>query len=70
MRRRGLAGVPLVDIAEAFGHSDVKTTMRYLGLTIDDLSRAQATTLSYLDQVRNGMRGSKMKLEPLIRVVD
>jgi integrase/recombinase XerD len=64
------AGVPLVDIAEAFGHSDVKTTMRYLGLTVDDLSRAQEKTLSFLDQVRNGMKSSPVKLEPLIRVRD
>ena len=64
------AGVPLVDIAEAFGHSDVKTTMRYLGLTIDDLSKAQERTLSYLDRVRNGMMSSPVKVEPLIRVRD
>jgi len=64
------AGVPLVDIAEAFGHADTRTTMRYLGLTIDDLSKAQKATLSYLDQVRNGMQGSQMRIEPLIRVRD
>jgi len=62
--------VPLVDIAEAFGHSDVKTTMRYLCLTIDDPSRAQERTLSYLDQVRNGMKGTPVRLEPLLRVRD
>lgn len=64
------AGVPLEDIAEAFGHSDVKTTTRYLGLTIDDLSKAQERTLSYLDRVRNGMMSSPVKVEPLIRVRD
>lgn len=64
------AGVPLEDIAEALGHADVKTTMRYLGLTVDDLSRAQEATLSYLDRVRNGMEGSPMRIEPLIRIRD
>lgn len=64
------AGVPLEDIAEAFGHADVKTTMRYLGLAVDDLFKAQERTLSYLDQVRNGMKGTPVRLEPLLRVRD
>jgi len=62
--------VPLEDIAETFGHADVKTTMRYLGLTVDDLSKAQERTLSYLDQVRNEMKGTPVRLEPLLRVRD
>ena len=64
------AGVPLEDNTEAFGHADIKTTMRYLGLTVDDLSKAQEATLSYLDRVRNGIKGSPMRIEPLIRIRD
>jgi hypothetical protein len=57
------AGVPLVDIAKAYGHAHTKQTIRYIGLTVDDLLKAQATTLTSLDQLRNGMKGSPVKLE-------
>jgi hypothetical protein len=58
------AGVHQVQIAEAFGHADTKMSMRFLGLTGDDLSKAQEKMMSYLNQVRHGMKGSAMKLEP------
>ncbi len=62
------AGVPLADISAQLGHADIKTTIRYLGLTVDDLAKAQEKTLNYLEQVRRlgplvlG-RGPKMRVE-------
>jgi len=41
------AGVPIEIIARKFGHSDTRTTMRYLGLDFEDLSAAEDLYAKY-----------------------
>jgi hypothetical protein len=41
------AGIPLVTIARIFGHSDTRTTERYLGLDFDDMSGAMSLYAAY-----------------------
>jgi site-specific recombinase XerD len=61
MLRRGgariayYAGMELEEISAGLGHRDVRTTIRYLGLTVDDLAKGQEKCRDYLDQVRKGM---------------
>lgn len=41
------AGVKIEEIARIFGHSDMRTTMRYLGLDMEDMSNAMNRLASY-----------------------
>ena len=61
LRRTGarmmyLAGVDIEDISATLGHAETKTTMLYLGLTVEDLRQARERTSDYLDAVRERMR--------------
>ncbi|HIJ00332.1 MAG: Phage integrase family [Candidatus Methanomethylophilaceae archaeon] len=60
LRRTGariayFAGVMLVEIMEGLGHTSEKETIRYLGLTVNELSRAQAKVHSYLQRIKARM---------------
>lgn len=70
LRRTGarmmyLAGVDMEDISAMLGHADTKTTMLYIGLTVEDLRRARERTSDYLDQVRARMMSMP---QPLIEI--
>ena len=41
------AGVPIEIIARKFGHTDTRTTMKYLGLDFEDLSAAETLYAKY-----------------------
>lgn len=41
------AGVKIEEIARIFRHSNVRTTMRYLGLDMDDMSSAMGRLAAY-----------------------
>ena len=43
------AGVPLATVSALLGHTDVKTTIRYLGLTMDDLNAGASLYDQYFD---------------------
>lgn len=58
------AGANIVDVSTMLGHADTRTTMLYLGLTLDDLSKVQEKRDDYLDLVR-----MKMRAEPLGQAV-
>lgn len=45
------AGVPLATISSLLGHSDVKTTIKYLGLTLDDLLNGASLYDAYFDGI-------------------
>ncbi len=45
------AGVPLATISSLLGHTDVKTTIKYLGLTLDDLSNGASLYDAYFDGI-------------------
>jgi integrase/recombinase XerD len=49
------AGVSLEEICEGMGHSNTKQTIRYLGLQVDDLKRAQEKIYQYLLSVGGEM---------------
>jgi hypothetical protein len=51
------AGIPLVEIMEALGHTSEKQTIRYLGLTVVELAKMQVKAFNYLEQVRARMQG-------------
>lgn len=60
LRRTGariayFAGVLMVEIMEGLGHTSEKETIKYLGLTVNELSRAQAKVHRYLQRVRAKM---------------
>lgn len=57
-RNQHYAGVPIEEISAQFGHADVRMTMRYLGLRIEDLTRAQEKTSMFLEEVRKRMEAS------------
>ena len=41
------AGIPIETIAKIFGHSDIKTTVRYLGIDLDDMGAALSKMYDY-----------------------
>ncbi|MCE5261681.1 MAG: tyrosine-type recombinase/integrase [Euryarchaeota archaeon] len=56
LRRTGgriayFAGVPLVEIMEGMGHTTEKQTVRYLGLRVDELKKAQERIYAYLQEL-------------------
>ncbi|MDH7509374.1 MAG: site-specific integrase [Methanomassiliicoccales archaeon] len=55
------AGVAIEEIAALFGHADTKQTMEYLGLTVEDLRKAQEKGYSFLREVRKGVRTSPLQ---------
>lgn len=61
-RLQYMAGVDLVDIMENFGHSDIKQTIRYLGITVDDIQKAQEKTYQFLQRAKQEI--GKMPLSP------
>jgi integrase len=64
LRRTGariayFSGVPLVEIMVGLGHRSEKETIKYLGLTVYELGRAQAKVQDFLDRVKSRMNGSQ-----------
>lgn len=62
LRRTGariayFSGVPLVEIMVGLGHRSEKETIKYLGLTVYELGRAQAKVQTFLDKVKQRMSG-------------
>ena len=53
------AGAGIVDVSTMLGHADTRTTMLYIGLTLDDLTKVQEKRDDYLDIIR-----MKMKVTP------
>lgn len=51
------AGMLPVEIVETFCHAYGKTTIKYLGLTVDDPTVAQQKVQSYLKTVKMNVRG-------------
>ena len=45
------AGVPLATISSLLGHADVKTTVKYLGLTMDDLNNGATLYDRYFSEI-------------------
>ncbi len=69
LRRTGariayFAGVLLVEIMEGLGHSSEKETIKYLGLTVNELSRAQAKVHQYLQRVKARMKDGAPPVAP------
>ena len=50
------SGVTLVTISDILGHKDVKTTIKYLGLNLDDQRMAFEKKSKFLKNVREGMK--------------
>lgn len=63
-----MAGVDLATISESYGHADTKQTIRYLGITVEDLSGAEERTYDFLQGVRGEMTGPEVANAPPIRV--
>jgi len=63
-----MSGVDLVTISESYGHADTKQTVRYLGLTVEDLASAEEKTYDFLQEVRISMSGKEIAHAPVIRV--
>lgn len=51
------AGVLLVEIMEGLGHTSERETIKYLGLTVHELSRAQLKVRNFLQGVEKKMNG-------------
>lgn len=51
------AGIPIETIAKLYGHEDIKTTIRYLGINLDDMSDALGKLYNY--QLSISKRGRK-----------
>lgn len=76
LRRTGariayFAGVAIVEIMEGLGHTSEKETIKYLGLTVDELAKAQAKVFDYLQKVRVVMQGqgaAPQAVQPIPRV--
>jgi len=49
------AGVDITEIADILGHSDVRTTLRYLGIRLDDQKKALAKRGELLRGIEAGM---------------
>jgi len=69
LRRTGarmayFARVLLVEIMEGLGHSSEKETIKYLGLTVHELGRAQAKIHSFLQGVKERMKKGQGPQEP------
>lgn len=63
------AGVPLVEIMEGMGHTTEKQTIRYLGLRVDELKKAQEKIYAYLQEIEKEMKGSETpRREPERRI--
>ncbi len=61
LRRTGarlayFAGVPIVEIMAGLGHTTEKQTIRYLGLTVMELAKAQRKIYDYLEVIRVKMK--------------
>lgn len=63
-----MAGVDLVTISESYGHSDTKQTIRYLGLTVEDLAGAEEKTFEFLQSLKTRMQGKEIAYTPAIRI--
>lgn len=63
-----MSGVDLVTISESYGHADTKQTVRYLGLTVEDLASAEEKTYDFLQRVRMSMPEKQVAHAPPIRV--
>gem|GEM_PF-4459770 len=60
LRRTGarlahFAGVPLVEIMAGLGHASEKETIRYLGLTMLELGKAQRKVYGYIQVIKAKM---------------
>jgi integrase/recombinase XerD len=49
------AGVDIAEIADILGHSETRTTQRYLGIRLDDQKKALAKRGEYLRGIEEGM---------------
>lgn len=49
------AGLDINLIREALGHKDLKTTYRYIGITVDELARGQEKVFNYIRAVEEKM---------------
>lgn len=54
------AGVPLVEIMEGMGHTTEKQTIRYLGLRVDELKKAQERIYAYLQDLEKEKDGREL----------
>ncbi|HHT74723.1 MAG: tyrosine-type recombinase/integrase [Methanomassiliicoccaceae archaeon] len=52
------AGAGIVDVSTMLGHADTRTTMLYIGLTLDDLTKVQEKRDDYLDIIRMKMKAT------------
>jgi len=52
------AKVDIELIREAMGHKDIKTTYRYMGITVDELAHGQEKVSDYLRSIEQEMDGS------------
>ena len=52
------AGVPVEIIARKFGHTDTRTTMKYLGLDFEDLSAAERCYADYQASILSPKMGT------------
>ncbi len=53
-RSHWMAGTPLETIATLMGHEDVKTTIKYLGIKLDDMRTAQDAFATFMEKVKRG----------------
>jgi integrase len=58
------AGVPLSTISSLLGHSDEKTTVKYLGLSLDDLNNGASLYDVYFDDISRSVDDSKHSQTP------
>jgi site-specific recombinase XerD len=59
------AGGAIEDISIMLGHADTKTTMLYLGVSMDRLHKLQEKRDDYLEMVRVRMRAAPLTDEPM-----
>ncbi len=61
-------GVPLITISSFLGHSDARTTMRYLGLDLDDLNAGASLYDEYFSSITKGTLENAKDNEPAKRI--
>ena len=56
-RMQHLAGVRIERISKFLGHSDVRVTMKYLGVNVEDMDEAQQQTWAFSQRIAEGGQG-------------
>lgn len=61
------SGSSITEVSTMLGHADTATTMKYLGLTVDDLAKVQEKRDDYLDMIRMKVKANPQAYQETVK---